>query len=595
MTTPARPSGPASRAPTETSSAPARPDARGRGRSAAVIVAAALLAQAALSLQFAATASVTHDEYWHLPVGVLYWRTGRFDWEPLNPPLLRAWAAAPVAASARQEVPAGPRPMGEYGDAFVRENPQTFRSLYFRGRVMALMLSLAASGALVAWTWRLYGPAGGALAAVVWCLNPNTIAHGALVTTDMAAVLGFVTVLPLLMRFAEQPTWGRALGWGAMLGAAQALKYTNLLLYPLCAVGWFLCDRPPSLERPSKGRVAGRWLVGLGVSLLVLNAAYLFQGTGRPLGDFAFRSQAVSRLQQAVSTFRRLPVPLPADFLCGIDDQRAIMEQQHPVYLDGQWTVHGRPLYYVKALVYKLPLGTLLLFGMAVVSLARPPRDFRRSLFLLAPAALLLFVASRENMQLGVRYVLPCVALGCVFVGRLGRLWNEPRRWLAKGLVVVAAAGSLAGLRCHPYHLAYFNEWAGGPIGGRERLVDSNLDWGQDLDGLKAWLDAENIDEIGLAYFGTLRPEAVGIRYRLPPSRHPEPGVYAVSVNYVMGRPHAAPDGQGGARAIDLDEFFYFRLFKPVARIGDSIDVYRLTDRDVQTFENVMRAMQRRR
>jgi hypothetical protein len=87
-----------------------------------------------------------------------------------------------------------------------------------------------------------------------------------------------------------------------------------------------------------------------------------------------------------------------------------------------------------------------------------------------------------------------------------------------------------------------------------------------------------------LAYFGTVPPSAVGLKHRAPPSWQPEPGDYAVSVNFVMGRPHVIADGAGGSRAVDLHEFGYFRFFEPVTRIGYSIDVYHLTAEDVAAW-----------
>ena len=91
-----------------------------------VVTAAVIVLQVALSIHFAATASVTHDEFWHLPVGALHVRTARFDWEPLNPPLIRTWAGLPVALLDRTPVPDGPIPPGEYGDRFVAANPRLF-------------------------------------------------------------------------------------------------------------------------------------------------------------------------------------------------------------------------------------------------------------------------------------------------------------------------------------------------------------------------------------------------------------------------------------------------------------------------------------
>jgi hypothetical protein len=72
-----------------------------------------------------------------------------------------------------------------------------------------------------------------------------------------------------------------------------------------------------------------------------------------------------------------------------------------------------------------------------------------------------------------------------------------------------------------PHYLAFFNALAGGPANGYRHLVDSSLDWGQDLPGLKRWLDRERAsgssEPVFLSYFGTGDPELYGIRsVRLP-------------------------------------------------------------------------------
>jgi hypothetical protein len=141
-------------------------------------------------------------------------------------------------------------------------------------------------------------------------------------------------------------------------------------------------------------------------------------------------------------------------------------------------------------------------------------------------------------------------------------------------------------LRNHPHHLAYFNEYAGGPAGGRDHLLDSNLDWGQDLHLVKEFMDEQQLDSIGLAYFGTLHPELIGIDYTLPPEWTPEtaatwslpPGWYAVSVNYVLGRPHVLHEPEGGAHGVNIGAFSYFRELEPMRRLGYSIDVYHVPD-----------------
>jgi len=262
------------------------------------------------------------------------------------------------------------------------------------------------------------------------------------------------------------------------------------------------------------------------------------------------------------------------------------------VYLDGQWNTAGFSSYYLKALLYKLPHALQLLALCVVLFLVSPGpagRNWRTQAAILLPAVAMLTAAGAGGMQLGIRYVLPALPFIMLFAGQAARWWSWRLFPLRTAITFALAVTMSLSLRYHPHHLAYFNELAGGPIGGRAHLLDSNLDWGQDLRGLKVWIDANPPQEnFGLAYFGTFPPEALGIHYRVPPSRIPQPGWYAVSVNFVMGRPHVLRDETGKFRAADIGEFAYFGFFEPAARIGYSIDVYHITEADVDRWRAVV-------
>jgi hypothetical protein len=210
-------------------------------------------------------------------------------------------------------------------------------------------------------------------------------------------------------------------------------------------------------------------------------------------------------------------------------------------------------------------------------------RDWLPAVVLGVPSAAIWGSASALGMQLGFRYVLPSLPLLYLAAGLpVAWLWRHHRaavRWVG-GLCLLALS---LGLRHHPAHLAYFNEWAGGPEGGRRYLADSNIDWGQDLLALKAWLNEHNIDRVGLAYFGMVPPGELGFDYDLPPSRttvnrfgSPPAGWYAVSVNFVLGRPHTIRLPDGTIRGVGYQEYGYFRGLKPVTTLGGSIDIYQV-------------------
>ena len=358
---------------------------------------------------------------------------------------------------------------------------------------------------------------------------------------------------------------------------------------------WFVLRWRIVRDEASTATVLARqWLAAMAVALLVINASYLFRGTGTALKDLPFASGRMVTVQRALTVVGWCPVPLPRDYIAAFDRLALDLERKHPVYLDGEWRDRPFARYYAAALSYKLPLSALVLILVATATLAWPrpnTLDRRRAVCLLIAAAILPVLASGSANQIGVRYVLPTRPLLHLFAGQAARWLSDSRRRVVWLIVWAATLTAPLALRFHPHHLAYFNVLAGGPARGGWHLVDSNIDWGQDLHALKAFMDERQLHEIGLAYFGTVVPARIGINATPLPSRFPQPGWYAVSVNFVHGRPHAIRDQNGDRTQVGIGEFGYFRFFEPVARIGYSIDVYHLTDRDIARYSHALRQL----
>jgi hypothetical protein len=134
--------------------------------------------------------------------------------------------------------------------------------------------------------------------------------------------------------------------------------------------------------------------------------------------------------------------------------------------------------------------------------------------------------------------------------------------------------------RIWTHYLTFFNEIAGGPDNGYKILVDSNLDWGQELIGLREYMAQEKISSVKLSYHGTADPTAYGVVYEPLPSYpynqwtsdtvpdtllNPPSGVYAISANNLQG-----------LRFKNHDLFATFRRRKPDAIVGHSIFIYRI-------------------
>jgi hypothetical protein len=299
----------------------------------------------------------------------------------------------------------------------------------------------------------------------------------------------------------------------------------------------------------------------------------------RPGLEFTFRVAVVAVVALA-ATYGFVHFP---EWVKGLRFQLARGSHGGIMYLNGALSRSGWYHYFFVALPLKLPLGLLIAAGVGAASLvARAARReapvAARWVWLAVPPVVFFALASFTRVNLGVRVVLPCVPfLYLLAAGLLAPgAWRLPRSVLALGCLAWCAA---AAQRINPHDLAYFNELAGGPDGGRRYVADSNLDWGQDLPALKKWMDEKGVPVVYLAYFGTDRPSAHGIRYRpLPSFGHvgPEDGepipagtarhVVAVSVNHLVG-----------LYLTDADAYAWLRGRTPTAVLNHTIYVYDLT------------------
>jgi hypothetical protein len=542
--------------------------------------------------------SPTVDEFAHLPAGYYYLRTGNFELYDLNPPLPRVLCALPLLAAARLggrppsiDLGARLRDSGWYpwvfATDFMRRNRDDFDRLFLLGRLPVVALGLLLG--LLVWHWarRLYGEAAGlaALAGCVFC--PSLVAHAHLATTDIAFALAAAGALYLAQRWHERPRLPVLLAAGSALGLAQLTKFSAVLLYPVLLVLTLAAlargERFP-LWRSGRSSAAA-WIGSLAslallwlVSLAVLDAGYLFQGVGAALGSFHFRSRLLSGVAAALP--RGLPLPLPAPYVHGFDAIQLINEQgEFPTYLCGRWLPQGSWLYYPVTLVLKTPLP--LLAAWLAAPFARLPEaaaaagggaSRRREAFLWLPAVALLAVFSlASKVSYGIRYLLPIVPLACVYSARLlpwVRTRGRAARALALGLLVVYPFSALLAT---PDTIDYFNVLA---IGGGDRyLLDSNLDWGQGLKRLRAFMDRERLPAIPLAYFGHVDPSIYGIRWRFPAPGRPGPAV--VSANFVHGYPYVTAVN-GHMVPVPEDTFIWVATHPRRADLGGGLYLYEI-------------------
>ena len=156
----------------------------------------------------------------------------------------------------------------------------------------------------------------------------------------------------------------------------------------------------------------------------------------------------------------------------------------------------------------KVPLAVWFLFGVRAVA-SRSRLKSNRDWVIPVIVALFLLVAmlgSKRNY--GFRYLLPMAVPAIVWTSALAEGGRWLRRLSALGLLGLAVTLALN----HPRELVYFNELAGGTIGGRKILADSNLDWGQGAKSLaRLQRTRPEFRDLTLFYFGDIDPARFGV------------------------------------------------------------------------------------
>ena len=499
----------------------------------------------------------TIDEFAHVPAGLVYWKHGRFDLYAKNPPLIKLWLTWPTLVLK----PSVPEPEGPalgwgpwiYGSQFERANQDRYFEVFILARLMNLVLSLSAGLLVFFWARRTLGNEwAGAISASGLLLSPTILAHAHLATVDVGAMVSILAFCFFLDVSKKRMSAGRYAVAGALLGLALGAKFTGVFLLPLFLL--FAC-----LQK----KRAALWGTPLALltALLVLNSSYGFRSTLEPLPKL--QAKTTQFFAKVVPDF--LLIPLPRDFLVGFDAQTLDTEQgEFGSYLLGQWSNEGWWYYNFAAFLLKeTPLLIALLLIAFPIALARTSE---RNLLLpfLAPIFFIGVPLSIMNkLQIGVRYLLPLFPFLFLLVGFTAyALKARPRACAA----CIATWGFVA-LLAAPNFITYFNAPALAFKNKIDLLLDSNLDWGQDLYRLKNINRETNGAPIGLVYFGHVSPELYGIRYQLVPP-HPVKGLLAVSANFLMGYPYVAPAPDGTFVQISPDHLRWLRPLTPTRELG---------------------------
>jgi hypothetical protein len=474
-----------------------------------------------LSLQLALSArreSQTWDEACHIFAGYRYWTHADFGDNPEHPPLVKLLATLPLRRLPLK-VPEHPGVFSKEEDfltatQFVYSNDAEM--ILFRTRMAAAMLTLLLGALVFAVAREMFGNVAAFVALTLLVFEPNILAHGAVVTTDVGMSCFLLATVYAFYRYMKKPTAGRLALTGLAAGLALATKHSAILIFPILgALAAIEVLRGRVGDAPAKARAgrAGQAAQLLGalaatavIAVAILWAFYGFRFHPRAGVDASARvTEYAGRLKNPVQTKMILTAArwrlLPESYLYGLADVGITAEFSHS-YLLGTVYPHGRWFYFPVAFAIKSTLGLLILLALVLSVLARSRIDnWRELLFLIIPAAIYFLVAMGSRMNIGVRHILPVYPFPMILAGwGAWKLIQRQQRW-AYVVAILLIWNVVSSVRTFPVYLVYSNELWGGPPQTYRYLSDSNADWGQQLKATRKYLDGRNVKNCWFAYF----------------------------------------------------------------------------------------------
>ncbi len=543
--------------------------------------------------------SATMDESVHIAAGYTYVQARDFRLNPEHPPLIKDLVGLAVS-TLHVNYPFTyfyKHISCEYqnGYDFLFRSKNNAEAILFRGRLPIIAITILLGLFVFRWSSELNGRAAGLFSLLLFAFDPNIIAHGHLVTHDIAISAAMMINLYFVWRFLKKPSIFSLVLAGLTFGIALTTKFSAPLLLPmylaLIIYSSFKGHEEGIGDEPGQNylgasvveRLRFYSLSFIAICFIALLVVYLIYMPNMAHMAASTQSSIIKmKLSWAspgyAAWLANIAFKPLSYYILGFDLVMVHVTGGHRVFVLGGLS-RGEHYYYPLVFLIKstIPLLSLIIisfvFGRSVRSNSRVAE-----VALLAGIATFALVASATHLDLGVRYLLPIYPFFYVYAGKFvklfdmrsfgryfGGVFDMKQSALSLAIVILGAWQIFTCLNIAPYHLSYFNE-AVGPVRGSEIVSDSNVDWGQGLERLRTYVDQHGIDRIYVDYFGgSVVDYYLGDKCTLwSADKKGRPhGWFAVSLNsYALGTASG--------------EYAWLRAYKPVARIGYSMLVFRL-------------------
>ena len=481
-------------------------------------LAAAMLAQLWTSV---VQLSITSDEVDHLHAGYRYWQCNDFGWNPEHPPLVKIVAGLPLQfLNIKDPIQHACGLANDKEDDFILGHDFVFANsegMLTAARFAVSLFPLILLLGVWFFARKLFGLPVAIISGVLIAFEPNVLAHGALVTTDVAAAAGMLLAIYALYCYTCEPTFTRLLALGLATGFALSVKHSMVLL-ALILPALLLSD---CLLR-GRHELRRRLLHGLGalaaggaIALMVLWATYGFRYAARPGGAAVAEPPNFALAHGTVAT-RTIPQLetwhlAPQAYLVGLQDVLIESDVGRPVFVLGKTYHEGKWFYFPVAAAVKFILPLLLLILLSASSFPLWKSKLRELLYLLLPVIIYLSFSMSSKLNMGVRHLLPVVPLLTIFAAAGSWALARRQRWAMIALLILLLWHTGSSLHAFPNYLSYSNELWGGPAETYRHLSNSDDDWGQAQKMARDYVERNRISNCYILHTYTTRNSDYGI------------------------------------------------------------------------------------
>lgn len=353
------------------------------------------------------------------------------------------------------------------------------------GRYITLFITALTGLFIFKWSRELYGAAAGVFSLFLFVFCPNLNANTILVTTDATAALFTISTAFFFCRLVRRNTLKNLLLFTASIALAQLTKQslTHLfIIFPLIAIV-LLVKKRESVFLVKKN--TGRLLVAGLFFLFIINAGFLFSGSGQPLSRYHFESTLFKNLQSSFSFLGSVPLPFPEPYVSGLDLTKNLddmgagrTETSGAIYILGESRIQtGFWYYYFVSFFFKTPIPVIacLIIFLVFFFRQRQARRFEEYVLLCCIFYFLFYFSFLVNSQVGLRHVIIIFPLLYVLLGRSVK-WLIGKRGLA---VILATYSVITFYFFFPNLFAYSNEFLPDKKKVYWVLGNANIDYGQ--------------------------------------------------------------------------------------------------------------------